>query len=284
MAFGLAGLALIGLAFFSMRAQAFDFDDPPKTPTPNTIRRSATANEALSMISVYHNCYLKNGRQSCNKSAGFLIRNSQSRLLAMVARHTFKNSIERACNNPGYQIYFLEKHRGRCTQVVASSSHYDLAVIELSFGQRTEDVLEIAKPLRLTSEVLTTGSAVKAIGYPGDHIRRFQLTTSDDCWLGSDSFQPNELESKANLKWEFQQRLRSDLVLHNCQIYAGNSGGPLIDKSTGEVFAVTNFFNRKTQLTRSSLEFVPAETLKFFLQAHEQILNSFGVGFRKPEI
>lgn len=120
---------------------------------------------------------------------------------------------------------------------IARDTEPDVAFIRLAPGQSGAP----ARPIKLTSELLSSKTMVAAVGYPGRDPR---IPDQD---LMAKIF--GNVFDKKRLAPGFVTGLQADALMHDCTTLGGNSGSAVLDLLTGEaaalhfsgVFMKTNF-------------------------------------------
>ena len=169
-----------------------------------------------------------------NGCGAFLIKNDGNRILLGTARHCFGYNEYQMCdaNND-----FLETHvgkcKGHCKNLVASSLKSDFFIFEADFGDKNEEIKNNFHALTFGIIDGDIGArALEVYGYPND-IRKGLPTKTYSCYTFSKNYDPEFLQLYSNTGGIPQPTLidlvqTNQRVKHNCSIYAGNSGGPMI--------------------------------------------------------
>lgn len=150
-----------------------------------------------------------------NGCTAFFVENKNQKPLVMTARHCVQYSIGNWCSGGG-QITDMYGNTGTCKKVVAASSGYDLALVEMNIAPDSRRTY-----LKLASYTPPVNARLQMLGfpadnYPYDNMGRGKFTVSENCWVMSGTVGSPH------------QEIREASVRHNCSTYGGNSGGPMI--------------------------------------------------------
>jgi hypothetical protein len=242
----------------------------------------------------------------------FLIENNQDRILVGTARHCYNWKITEACNEDQIRITtdegFSANVVGRCTQVIASSVLHDVAVIEIELRNRLgfratrnqrRQFEDFYIPLRLADFSPTLGDRLQMYGYPADDARRARGTISENCWvldptgsMAADSLDMDNLDPRFQRYLDrtrsqtpnaqvtyFREALRQNIFGHNCSVYGGNSGGPIVLEDTTTVVGlpITYYPELYTVIPENFQH--RFEDLKGFIDHHRAKLIEVGIIF-----
>jgi hypothetical protein len=178
-----------------------------------------------------------------NGCGGFLIKNGSNRIFIGTARHCFGNNEFGMCDpSNNFLTTQVGKYPGHCKNLVASSLKSDFFIFEADFGDKNDEIK--SKFTSLTLGLITEDIGVHPLevyGYPGD-IRNFNPTKTYNCSSFSKTYDPEfTLFVGYNPgQMAFQQLLAqtNQRIKHNCSLYAGNSGGPVIFAGTTTVIGL----------------------------------------------
>lgn len=222
----------------------------------NSLRRDAVDVEKLGIVKIQTNLGSKSGR-----CTGYFVKNINERFFIATAQHCAKYNFEKYCNDKGVHITTASgNHKGFCESVLITHDKSDFVIIEARFIN-PEAVRKSIKFLTLADSVPAAGTNLKLIGYPGDEERRGQITVSEKCqvlstnrsamqeltkeeleFLGAkkslpqaphvqaDPFRPQAVDPEVAAAKKYAKDIKAYAVkkLHNCSVYGGNSGGPLL--------------------------------------------------------
>lgn len=242
--------------------------------------------------------------------AAFMVENNQNRLLVGTARHCYNWKITEACQDDQIRIVPDEGLSanvvGRCTQVIASSVLHDVTIIEIElrnrFGFRATNnqrrqFNEFYIPLTLADFSPTPGDRLQMYGYPGDDTRRGRGTVSENCWVLDpsgpgviDSLDMNNLDPRFQRYVDrarsrtpdpevtyFREALRQNKFGHNCSVYGGNSGGPMLLEDTTTVVGLPITYYPDLYAIIPEDYQHQFEDLKGFIDHHRSKLNAAGI-------
>lgn len=164
--------------------------------------------------------------------------------------------VEMAANDPQLVIGVVppEGKKGFLARVVAVAKDKDLALLQLAEPGSIP-------PLALYPGAVSDGSAVTAVGYPGN------VDMAQGLGMGA-LVQPQSPVKSPGAVSGGRSARSIDTILHNAAIGAGNSGGPLLDPC-GRVIGVNSFGTVSDNGTDSSFFFAISmrEVLPFLQHA-----------------
>lgn len=212
---------------------------------------------------------------------GFFTENRNRDFLITTARHCAVYYFPEMCQQGKISVTTESgRFKGVCSEVVAEDPKTDIVTFRARFeANQVDQVRAHIAFLRLKATDPRIGTPLKALGYPADPYRLGKSTVTENCWvngpLRSRSEYYNDLllgyytqseiaeVDNANRGWpkgnegtnaypdvelRANRVYKSALLLgHNCTIYYGNSGGPMMIDKTNEVVglgssAVTGIF------------------------------------------
>ncbi len=220
----------------------------------NSRRRLATDEELRPILNFY-------GEKG--ECTAFLVKNSQNRTLVMTARHCNDYSITRWCKNRGRVTTADGKSEGFCKGVVAAHHTRDIALIEVDGFQPAADGLSLA------GFAARIGTRLQMIGFPSDPVADNRPTVTENCWL-----QKNDDQSGNHPDGNRDQKGR-----HNCTVYGGNSGGPMLIESTDIVVGLPSTYTPEDFVQRPpNTEYLAyMDLMEDFVNQHFQALVDHGV-------
>lgn len=187
----------------------------------------------------------------------FFVENNQNKLFLATARHCAGYKFSEACDKKEFRVHFASDMNiiGQCKSIVAGYIDEDLVIFEAEFNV---DISNKIAPLKLTYNTPPLKTRLQMIGYPGDKWRNGNLTVTENCWVndGSRIISYNDLDEEAKLaikksphianKYEtkMERLLSAKQIYHNCSVYGGNSGGPIILEGTKYVIGLPSSYWR----------------------------------------
>jgi hypothetical protein len=178
-----------------------------------------------------------------NGCGAFFIKNDSNRIFVGSARHCFGNNEFGMCD-PTKDMFQTQvgSFPGRCKNLVASSLKSDFFIFEADFGDKNDEIKNNFASLTLG---IVTGDIgfrkLEVYGYPGD-IRNFKPTKTYNCSSFSKDYDPDFTlfvgynpgqMAPQQLLAQTNQRFK-----HNCTLYGGNSGGPVILEGTTTIIGL----------------------------------------------
>ena len=227
------------------------------------------------------------GKSHCS---GFFVTNSDHRLFVATARHCADYHFAEACRDGKLKVEtFAGKFRGTCSAVIASDDDHDAVIFEAEFANPADQVVEKIRFLDLSTKGAPAGTRLKMFGYPGDAYRNGTLTVTENCWankgrdsrryltVGEASISQEFSASQESDDWTTRIRNKENMVAYNCDVYGGNSGGPVLNEDTLDVIGmpatyVMNVY-RKLPWQASAWFF----TLDRFIQTNAASLEAAGI-------
>lgn len=238
----------------------------PTAMFENSVRRDAYPQEKQGIVRVITNFGKYNGR-----CTGYFVKNADNRFFIASAQHCANYDFAKFCKAGSISITTASgNHKGSCENVIISYPYSDFVIFEARFAN-PDEVLRSVEFLTMSSSTPPGGTSLKLIGYPGDEERKGQLTVSEKCSVvktnrtamqemkkedfellkGKQPAKPAPKQTVApqkprepNPEVELQKRRAADIKkyavkkLHNCSVYGGNSGGPLLIHGTTTVIGM----------------------------------------------
>lgn len=240
---------------------------------------------------------------------GFWVKNPQDRFFFATARHCYNWTISQSCHDDEIRIYpdgkMKEEFSGRCKQVIASSLRHDVAVIEVEIrdpdkqkasSQLLNRVKNYIKPLKLADFSPQENDRLVMYGFPSDRDRNRSATTTENCWilpsdtqsvwyaLDHDNYEDGFarwLERSRNTPIApqiqyYRDQLKQTRHRHNCSVYGGNSGGPILLEGTNYVIGLpVTYYPELYQEIPSNFGH-ELEDIATFLEHHPQLQEKTG--------
>lgn len=208
--------------------------------------------------------------------SAFFVENEEKKLLVGSARHCFKFAEIPMCNDKtSYDFRPLAAPglRGQCRRIVALSDRSDFLIFEVEFpGQDTSILRRKMSSLALAvfADVQPSRDlSLEMFGFPGDSKMKNQPTKSFSCEVRSvpqdapmddyfENFSRRDSVSQADglsgsLMDLFRLRARQiagEMITlrHNCDTYAGNSGGPIVLAGSRLMIGLPASYSRNEQV------------------------------------
>lgn len=240
----------------------------PAAMFENSARRDAYPNEKHGIVKITTNF----ANKVAGRCTGYFIKNANNRFFIASAQHCAKYDFEKYCKAQSIHVTTASRaFKGYCESVIISHEKSDFVIFEARFAD-PDEVLRNIQFLTLADNVPSGGTLLKLIGYPGDEERKGQLTVSEKCSVLSTnrtalqelteeevtmlnsqkitrapapgnkarSQKPTAVEQEAALARKRSADIKKYAVkkLHNCSVYGGNSGGPLLIFGTSTVIGM----------------------------------------------
>lgn len=263
----------------------------------NSIRRDPRGNEARAIARA----------PGCT---GFFVANRTQKFFLATARHCFAYEMTRNCHAANLANGFMpvallasgDAAIAYCKRVVAGTRQDDMVIIELEFQdvfQRYANPEKLAEAvariyqgpvLSLASFTLPTYSQLQMIGYPADTDRRGMLTVTERCWetsgVGKDFFtnlptarlggNVGVIPIDPTLRSSVQE-LNRELRWHNCSVYGGNSGGPILLYGTRIAVGIPAAYHRQSAAVFSYQLSTFYESTAGFVRRNRSALDRAGI-------
>lgn len=225
-----------------------------------SIRRDGTPEEAASVVKLLYST----NRVVKSIGTGWWLKGPPGKDYFLVtARHAFNFlDMNRECAS---NMMYIEAHTGdtgRCMDVVAEDLEGDFIVLRVRFGFFSSKEIPSIRPLRITTFIPAPGTRLKMIGHPSDPKSQDaygwrKLTTSENCWAQGEEITQSPWPDRPNDPFYYP---KGTWFVHNCSIFFGNSGGPVIIEGTDLVVGTLNngrsglFIERKEVLENGVLK------------------------------
>ncbi len=210
----------------------------------NSVREYPGPEYASSIAKIYIN-------RSDNKHGictGFFIDNLNKKPFLVTARHCVEYEMTSACKNNSFTVITeIGKFKGTCEKIIAGSIFDDIIIILIDFADNKQKALKDISFLSLSSVKPQIYTRFNALGYPVDIYNKDKLLRLvKNCWQvdkvvtkGDISLNVlNALNHASAETIEQTKKLRKKQLYHNCSIFGGMSGGPLIIEGTREVVGI----------------------------------------------
>jgi len=220
----------------------------------------------------------------------FFIKNDQNKLFLATARHCTGYKFLEACNKKEFKLHFASDMNitGQCKSIVVGYINDDLIIFEAEFNV---NISKIITPLTLTYNTPPLKTRLQMIGYPGDKWRKGQLTVVENCWIndGNRTISYNDLddEVKEALKNSAGNKNKNDTnmglllsakqLYHNCSVYGGNSGGPIILEGTHYVLGLPSSYWPEFYQIQPSVVSTTMNSTDTFIRRNYSVLKQKGI-------
>lgn len=232
----------------------------------NAVRRDATTDEAGYVVKVDTGC------------TAFFVKNSGSETLMISARHCTQDKEQEWCANGGSFENDITGIKGTCKSILASDATHDVFMFSANVNKAPTQTLSLA------ANAPKVKDALKMIGYPADqnsgsHVGRFgKLTVTENCWVLGANYESPYIGS--------EYVYRDIAALHNCSVYGGNSGGPMILEKTEVALGLPFTYSDDLQ-ERSSSDLQTASNMaqmSDFVATFRTILDNYKVSLATTAI
>lgn len=232
------------------------------------------------------------------RCSSFLVENTQNRWFVATGKHCFDDAMEKQCLEKN--VEFLPANRsgvsfvGRCQNVIIEDPRDDIVIVEIEIlnrhrkrasNQLKQKLRENYQALRLSSYIPPVGFRLQLLGFPRDRIRQGEATISENCWVmppGS----PTPIQVIPQTEWDqeyldfYRQRSPSEtphLLGHNCSVYGGNSGGPIILENTLDVIGLPSSYYPGLYAEAPSTTSHSFDEMYLFVKKHRTLLEQNGI-------
>ena len=207
--------------------------------------------------------------------SAFFVENEDKKLFVGSARHCFKFAEIPMCNEKTtyeFRPLVAPQLRGQCRRIVALSERSDFMIFEIEFpGQDTAGLRRSMSSLAVgvfPGVIPIRHLSIEMFGFPGDSRMKNQPTKSFKCEVQSapqdaptDNYFENfkKRESTDHVEGFYAPlvelfRLRARQLMgqmitlrHNCDTFAGNSGGPIVLAGSRMLIGLPASYDRNGQ-------------------------------------
>lgn len=263
------GLLEITIFILLSQSAAADFFTTSK-------RRDLRADELGSIVEI---------RTKDGICTGFRVKNNQSKLYIATARHCLDYQATRACQESSFYARGLSKNldfKLTCQRIVAASHEDDMMIFEANIvtqqghpHPRSSEVLNFLRAFRLADYYPVTYIGLRMAGFPGDKFQSGKPTMTERC-----NVQPAgtlDILGQENTAASGPETFKPILGAHNCNVYGGNSGGPIFITNSNDVIAMPASYYpqqyKKGNYDNASM----MELTKGFVDRNRQRLTENGV-------
>lgn len=207
---------------------------------------------------------------------GFFVDNRAHRPFIATARHCAQFHFMRACELGIVQIRtHVGNVAGTCSHVIASDPTHDAVIFEASLAQNSAHTF-----LRLSREIAPVGTPLEMYGHPNDRSRQGRPTLTKNCWANNgtdDSKYLAPTDAGPADPTTAYVRAHEKMIAYNCDVYGGNSGGPIVRAGTTAVIGMpATYFPNAYQIlpsTASAYYFALAP----FIDTNKALLDRAGI-------
>lgn len=229
----------------------------------NSVRRDINKTESRSLLrSIY-----QMGPDLYSICSAFSVKNSKGKFVVGTARHCLGYQATESCKTgkimirpaTGFPVPFIAE----CEKVVAGSDKDDLILLEMKIRKSSDP--KSSSPEKIQKMIQSYSLAayrppgyfgLRMLGFPGDRNREGKPTATENCtvmptetqsvWATLPYEERRQIElnnsrvnnQSSDLEKELRQKISVEIGLHNCSVYGGNSGGPMILENTQDVVAI----------------------------------------------
>ena len=194
---------------------------------PQALRRDANAQEKKYIAKLY---WAPKGILDCT---AFFLENNADKMILATAAHCVGFDVLNWCRQGEEVGGFVdwEGKVGWCENIIAINNKNDLFVFEARYDDGSPPPAR-QETLKLATFVPPVNTKLKVYGFPADDLRNGTATVTENCWI-------TEADAPSP---PFQVSDRS--AHHNCTVYFGNSGGPMVIEGTRTVVGMpTNYID-----------------------------------------
>jgi len=242
-------------------------------------RRNLRASELGSIVS------LSTDKGNCT---GFRVKNDQGRLYIATARHCFDYQATLACKESRFLVgtmgdpaYLLD-----CLRIIAASTEDDMMIFEAEVrastnkARETQKVLNFLEAYSLADYYPALYTGLQMIGLPADKYNNVTPIMSENC-----NVQPQALDVKGFLAAPAgTPELKPDIGFHNCNVYGGNSGGPIKIRNSADVVAMPSAYYPGVYEKGSYYNAAAMELTKGFVDRNRETLVKAGVHLSRAPV
>lgn len=218
---------------------------------------------------------------SSNTCTAFFVENDGNLPIVATAQHCAAYDFANACANN--QLRFTTeagKFAASCKRIVSLQPQLDMILVEVYF-ENWREVQSHVGFLRLSAQRVEPQTRLTMMGFPADPARVTQFTTTSNCWASNGRYV--SLEDGTDAEKAYNARFKNNnpvnpkvaaiqhrfAARHNCSVYGGNSGGPIMIEGTRTVLGLpTSYFpgmftKKSSDLTAgmdSTVDFIEANS------------------------
>jgi hypothetical protein len=226
---------------------------------------------------------------SLGGAAAFPLKNSKNLPIFMSGRHVVGEDAEKWCAHPNPKDVLTTNsgvRLAKCKKIIAAREHIDPFV----FLIEGEQIPELT-PLSLAGFLPSSKTPLQLLGFPADTFRKRKPTVTDNCWVLNPAYgTQQDMYQKLRAAYptapqfsesETQKKDVSERFTHNCSVYGGNSGGPMLLKDTSIVLGIPIEYieqkDIKEGLIDEESERVSSDTMEFFVKTFPFELKEYGI-------
>jgi hypothetical protein len=220
--------------------------------------------------------------------SGFLVENTRGNIYVATARHCLGYEATESCRKGGFAfteiVGFPVPFALHCKRVVAGTREDDLVLLEVKMTDpldRPQDptsALQHLAQYRLADYVPPAFAAIQMIGFPADSIQDSKPTVSENCQIQPKSAKDINGQTTLSLdKAGAADELQRLIGKHNCSVYGGNSGGPIVLENTRDVVGLPAGYYPDHLQTVNSDRAAGIELTKGFVDRNRAALVENGV-------
>jgi hypothetical protein len=169
-----------------------------------------------------------------------------------------------------------------CTRIVAASIKDDMFIFEASVPDSIRaEVLKYLEEYNLADYYPTPYAGLQMLGFPADKYQMGEPTMSENCNVA-----PSNALGVGNQEYHpgYEAHIRVQLGKHNCNVYGGNSGGPILLRNTHDVVAMPASYYPENYQIGALYESAAMELTKGFIDRNRKSLIQAGVILSKEPV
>ena len=224
----------------------------------------------------------------------FFVNNKGNKPYIMSARHCAGYEMTKVCNEGGITFKtHAGSFTGKCQSVAIEKTDLDETLLVGNFENWETKVLPNISFYTLSDQRPRFDTRLEMLGYPADPVRRGAFTITDQCWVSGERMVNiyDYPQQAAAMKTKFTAIASNNLfsllkhrmpAFHNCSVYGGNSGGPILKEGTSIVLGLpTSFFPDASKLQPQTLS-TSMDATADFVAENRKALKRFGIQFAQP--